>query len=188
MVKKKQKAHKTDYTPHVQQDIKAGADIHMLQQKYAPKILKRAFAHCAHHTPELLNQCLGAPPLDRRILIDENLDPDLVRYIHQNFAYVDTVQYAFKKGIQDTDLYPLATQNGFDAILTNDGHCKGKKDLTGVAQDALNQYETAPSMQKHAGLILVNQRTEEALKQLSDNSRKIRSFLSENQARILSLF
>lgn len=138
MQKHKKNAHKKrkpdSFFGEIAQKISDGATLQDLQQAYSPKILKAYMTHAAHHQPANLSQLFGQAASVHNILIDECLDPALIKVVHKKIGRPNTVEQAFGKSIKDKELVPEAIDAGFKAIVTCDALASGPKDIVGITR------------------------------------------------------
>jgi len=162
--------------------IKAGRNPDALRGQFSEAILKRVFCRFAIEDPALLDIVFGKPPHDFQILIDECVDPALLPELHRNFGRAVPSYLLYGKSVQDDALFGKAAAQGFTAIVTCDGVSAGTRDLCGIARRA---YEGGAAHAPH--IILVPQKTDDALAALRKNAAAVRDVLKADKGRILNL-
>ncbi len=157
--------------------ISAGKDYESLACDYSESILKRVFSRLAIEAPELLDRALGAPAHEMRILIDECVDPAVLPDIHRGVGRAIPAALLFGKSVKDQPLYQAATENRFHAIVSCDSVSAGKHDLCGLARRAFEGGNPhAPR------IIIVPQKTEDALAALRQHVQMMSDFLHKKEA------
>lgn len=158
----------------IQGCIEAGESMQGLQAKFNDNILSKAIVDFSHEDYSIMETLLGKPYSDHLILLDECVNPALMKHVHTLLGKVSFAPKVFEKSVKDDDLFISAQNMGYSAILTSDHVSKGERDLCGIANSAYKRKEQSPH------IIVLSQDMDKALARLNKNCANIRKRLTIN--------
>ncbi len=94
------------------------------------------------------------PFQDFKILIDENITPQVKGYLKRHFKKVSHVSDVGLLGVKDPDIWLWAINNNYDVIVTCDKHEWTENDLTYVAVDEARSIIRNMDARQHVNMTL----------------------------------